>query len=128
MSAIKHPCFVNTERMGALTLAAFTVPKRPVSGAAAAFDRAARALVAKFNADLEQIEGLQDHRDFGGGVSRPYVHHICARPAAERFTDEEIAAMRAAVLEAFPGATLADEWHNQSNGWPGYSIRFREPS
>jgi hypothetical protein len=125
MSKIQHPCFEGTQEMAPLTLATFKVPAQEITAAAFAFDSAARALVKKFKADLAAIPGIEEHRKFGGGVSLPYVHLVFEKPAAPRFEDKEIEAMRAAILAAYPGATLADEWHNQSNGWPGYSIRFR---
>jgi hypothetical protein len=128
MSAIKvdHPAFDRTIDIlvPGKHIVCFKVPKVVPTDAAKAFVEAYSALVDKFAADLAAIPGASAAREFGGHVTRPSKTWLYAKPAAEQFNDDEIAEMKAATLAAFPDGRIAGEWHNQSSGWPGYSIQI----
>lgn len=125
---VDHPAFDRTIDIPVpgKHIVCFKVPKVVPTQAAKAFITAYSALVEKFEADLAAIPGAGEAREFGAHVSRPSNTWLYAQPAAKQFTDEEIAEMKAATLAAFRDARIADDWHNQSSGWPGYSIRIEE--
>ncbi len=125
---VDHPAFDRT--IGILVpgkhIVCFKVPKVVPTQAAKAFITAYSALVEKFEADLAAIPGAGEACEFGAHVSRPSNTWVYSQPAAKQFTDEEVAEIKAATLAAFPDARIAGDWHNQSSGWPGYSIQIEE--